>query len=284
MIRSACLAAIVGSLCGPAFANGGPFAEKAGIVVVEIESTPTVGNWVEETIWPDYTGTSYYRWNGSNQLSNPGVAKLKYDIAIEHEGQYRLAIRNRHEDPDPSQHNDCWVKMDDGPWIKAFSNDGPGSVGAWNWDTHFEDPDNGAWLLPLYQLSRGMHTFEISGRSRHFQIDRFVLFQSYVNNPTWKGRPQSSIYTGQTDIANYCTAKSHEPAEPQERDDDLRIRRAGGPVPGRLPVHPPADQAPAGPDHRARQQLHRPDRRGFRDGRRRGPRRRGDHLRPVLVP
>jgi hypothetical protein len=175
-------------------------------VVVEIESTPPVGQWIPETIWPDYTGTSYYRYNGGNQFNNPGVAKLVYHLAIEHAGQYRLAIRNRHENPNPELENDVWVRMDGGDWIKCFSNNGPGTVAAWNWHTLFEEPD-GSWHLPLYQLSHGLHTFEISARSKHYQIDRFVLFQSYVNDPTWKGRPHSPLYTGQSDIQNYCTAK-----------------------------------------------------------------------------
>jgi hypothetical protein len=205
MVRSVCLLAILALGAAPGFAQSGPFIEQNGIVVVEIESTPVVGQWVSETIWPDYTGTAYYRYNGANQFNNPGVAKLGYQLAIEHAGEYRLAIRNRHEDPNPELENDVWVRMDGGPWIKCFSNDGPGSVGAWNWATNFEI--EGVWKLPLFELTHGIHLFEISARSRNYQIDRFVLSQSYVNNPTWKGRPESPIYTGQSNIQNYCTAK-----------------------------------------------------------------------------
>jgi len=208
MVRSFSLAFFLLFVSAPSFAaNAGPFTEQKGIVVVEVESTPTVGNWVSETIWPDYTGTAYYRWNGANQLTNPGVARLKYDIAIEHAGDYRLALRNRHEDPDPGQENDCWVKMDSGPWIKAFSNNGPGTVGQWNWETKFEIT-HGTEILPIYTLSPGLHTFEISGRSKHFQIDRFHLFLDTVPNPLNKNKAESPIYTGQTNIANYCTSKT----------------------------------------------------------------------------
>ena len=149
--------------------------ESGGLVVVEIESAAPVGAWTPETAYSGYTGDSYYRWNGSNHFNAPGIGILTYDFEIGTAGTYQLRIRNLHDNPDSSEENDCWVRMDGGTWLKAYSNAGGGTVGIWNWETRHEF-GNGSQLDAQYFLSEGVHRIEISGRSTNFRMDRFHLY------------------------------------------------------------------------------------------------------------
>ena len=46
---------------------------------------------------------------------------------------------------------------------------------------------------PPYNLSAGIHTFQISGRSKEFRIDRVHMYLSSVSNPLSTSRPQSPL-------------------------------------------------------------------------------------------
>ena len=166
------------------------YQESGGLVVIEVESTPTAGSWVSETSVGGYTGASFYRWNGPDLFGSPGSGVLSYSINITNAGTYNLRIRNHHNHPDSTLENDCWTKMDGGAWIKTYSS----QANAWVWNTRHEQGSTHS--NPTYSLSAGTHTFQISGRSKNFRIDRFHLYLGSVNNPTNENYPQSSTGGG----------------------------------------------------------------------------------------
>ena len=148
--------------------DGGRYQEEDGILVVEIESTPTVGDWVVETVPSGYTFQSFHRWNGPNLFGTPGVGILPYRLEVHTAGNYLFRLRNYHDHPDPSLENDVWARMDGGTCFKVFSNTGSSSVGVWNWFSRFDvaGQPQAAWFL-----DQGQHRLELSGRSFGFRID-----------------------------------------------------------------------------------------------------------------
>lgn len=161
------------ALSTSAAAQGGIYQEEGRLVVVEIESSPAVDQWVVESDRPGFTYRSFYRWGGNDQFNAPGAAILPYEIEIHEPGNYLFAIHNRHDHPDDTEENDTWVRMDGGTWYKCFSN-GPGTVATWNWDSRF---DIGGQPHANWNLSQGVHLLEFSARSRNFMMDRFHLYQ-----------------------------------------------------------------------------------------------------------
>jgi len=168
-------------------------------MMVEVEAVPPTGDWVVESAFPGYTGDHYYKWNGPNYYTQPGNGVLTYDIEVHEEGRYELRIHNRHEHPDSTLENDCWVRMDGGPWIKLYSNGG-GTVGQWNWKSRFEI--NHSHYDAGWDLTIGRHVFEISGRSNGFKIDRLNFFMWNAAGNTNVNTPESDCGLGGT----YCPA------------------------------------------------------------------------------
>ena len=165
------------------------YQEQNGLIVVQIESAPPTGQWKAESSVPGYTGTSYYRWNGPNLFNTPGQGILTYQINATTGGYYNWRIYNYHDNPQPDQENDCWVRMDGGPWVKAFSNDGPATVGVWNWSLRLE----GATGSPaaFWQLTPGVHTLEISARSFGFHMDRMHFYKPGTPQALFIQQPDS---------------------------------------------------------------------------------------------
>jgi hypothetical protein len=178
----------------PSGTGGTAFLEQDGLLVMEVESAPKVGEWAAESTHAGYTGPFYYRWNGPNYFNKPGVDALRYDFTISKAGKYNLRIHNRHDHPEPDLENDCWVRLDGGDWIKVYSNQGQATVKTWNWHTMFELP--ASKVAASYQLTSGLHTLEISGRSTNFMIDRIHLYDGSVANPTSTSHPESPLGGG----------------------------------------------------------------------------------------
>jgi hypothetical protein len=199
----------------------GVYQESGGIVVVEIESEPVAGNWVKETSLAGYTGTGYYTWRGADVFNSPGQGVLRYQVQIHTAGTYQFRIRNRHDHADSTLENDCFTRMDGGAWVKTFSS----ARGAWVWNTNHEFSHDSK-PAAQYALAAGLHTLEISGRSKGFSIDRFILYLPSVANPTDPGRPEST------------TAAAGTPAPGPSVDSFSLVDAATGqPVPGYSPIN-----------------------------------------------
>lgn len=143
------------------------------IIIIEVEMVPPVELWQLETDKPGYTGWGYYTWRGPEYFGAGGVGVLTYPIQVLDGGRFNTRIRNLHDHPDSTLENDVWIRLDNGPWIKAFSSDG---TGQWNWEMAFE-PSHGVFWTAAYDISPGLHTLQLSARSRNFRLDRIALWK-----------------------------------------------------------------------------------------------------------
>lgn len=189
------------ALSATATAQTKVFQEIGGFLAIEVESGAPVGMWAEETQWAGFAGDSYFRWSGPNQFSTPGNSVLRYTFDIANGGTFQFRLRNRHNDPNSSEENDVWVRLDGGAWIKCYSNAGPPTVNVWTWHSIFE-PNSSTHVVPSYALSNGRHVLEFSGRSNNFMIDRFHMFHAGHAHGENANAPESPF----DDATAYCTA------------------------------------------------------------------------------
>lgn len=168
----------------------------SGIFVSEFEAVaiPSFGSsseWTEETIQPGYTGDSYYHWTGGDWFTSaPPGPSLTYNFEIVHEGDYKILVRNMHNDPNPTEANDVWMQIDDGQWEKAFHND-VATSGQWNWEVKLASTEE----EPEYHFTPGLHKIEFKGRSHGFKIDRIHIHALSYQNPKSTGLAQSPVAT-----------------------------------------------------------------------------------------
>jgi hypothetical protein len=164
------------------------------MLVIEAESTPLTGAWVSETTWPGYTSDSYLRWTGPD-ATGPGQGLLAWAFEINESGSWYLRLHNRHNSPDPDAENDCYVRIDGGPWLRLYSNKGQATVGVWNWHTLQAGPST-PHVPPVFDLAAGGHTLEVSAASRNFMLDRMHLYRAHVNQPLQLSRSPSMACPG----------------------------------------------------------------------------------------
>jgi hypothetical protein len=156
-----------------------PFIESEGLVVMETESVPKPTLWVFETTEPGFTGAGYLRYTGADQLFNPGVDIIEYNVLIEHEGMYGMVMQMSHLGaPDVDLQNDVWSKMDSGAWIKALHPAGQTANG-FTMHTQWAVKENGVEVFknPEYFLTAGLHTFFMAARSFNVRVDRIHLWK-----------------------------------------------------------------------------------------------------------
>jgi len=155
-----------------AFSGQTFFQEAGGILVMEVESAPPAGDWKAETELKGFKGECYYTWRGQNYFKNPSQkGVLTYTFVITTPGKYHLRIHNRHDFHDSTESNDCYTRMDGGKWVKTFSS----KRGEWTFHSNHEF-SHSSKLPANYELSAGVHTLELAGRSKDFSIDRIHLF------------------------------------------------------------------------------------------------------------
>ncbi|MFT5732891.1 MAG: PAS domain-containing protein [Planctomycetota bacterium] len=183
------------------------FLELNDLVAIQFESSPTIDDWTLSTTTPGFTADGYFRWDGPNLFFSPGAEGIfGFDFELETAGEWFLAIHNRHDDPDPTEENDVWVRMDGGTWIKVFSNM-PGSVGAWTWESRF---DIGSQPDASYPLAVGAHRIEFSGRSNGFKMDRFHLHLAGAAGANDTSVAESPRRFGEA----YCSANNNSTGQP----------------------------------------------------------------------
>ncbi len=142
-----------------------------GLLVVEFESLPVAGSWALESEIGGFTGEGYLRWDGPDLFDTPGQDPFAIDFLVAEDGLYDLRLRNHHDDPDSTQANDVWIRMDGGAWIKLFSP----VKDQWTWASNLEwGPEEKP--PAQFDLLKGAHRLEFSGRSFDFRLDRLHLF------------------------------------------------------------------------------------------------------------
>lgn len=182
------------ALASPAAAQ--VYLPQSDLLVVELETSGAPGAWADSTSTPGYTGESYIRWDGPNLFNAPGQQGVfSFDFEVENGGQWLLRLRNRHENPDATEENDVWIRMDGGTWYKTFSNM-VGSVGNWTWEARFE-LGHGSYPQAGWNLSPGIHTIEFSARSHGFKMDRFHLHRPGAAGAMDPNQPVSPQRFGQ---------------------------------------------------------------------------------------
>ncbi|MEL6592914.1 MAG: T9SS type A sorting domain-containing protein [Bacteroidota bacterium] len=181
------------------------FEEENGIVVIEIESTSEIGNWVIDSAISGYTGEHYLHYQGPNYYNAPFNSRLVYQINITTTGTYRFQWRSRiAAGSSNTDHNDSWLRFNDasdfyaqkasnilyphgsgnspnpagagaGGWFKIYQN----VLDDWTWNTSTSDHDPHNIFVQFDSV--GVYTFEIAGRSNGHAIDRLVLYHSSAN-------------------------------------------------------------------------------------------------------
>ena len=179
---------------------GDRYLMEDGLVVIEIEDNVTNG-WTSANSPTGYTGDGFLRWDGPNLFNSPGTSIITYEFEAPSAGNRRLSLRNRHDDPDPTEQNDTWVRMNGGTWFKLFSNL-PGTVAVWNWDSRFDLGHGNPQPNASFDLLAGLNTLEFSGRSFGFMMDRVHIYDAGHPGGTDSSLPVSTCITG----ANYGTA------------------------------------------------------------------------------
>jgi len=175
------------------------FLEESGVVVIALESGTEPGAWNESVSTPGFLGEGYIRWDGPNLFNQPGAAGIfGFDFEVTEGGNHIFSLRNRHENPDPTEENDVWIRVDGGQWIKLFSNM-PGSVGSWTWESRF-DFGHGNQPQASYNLTPGIHRVEFSGRSFGFKMDRLHIYRPGTPGALNEQRDESTRRIG----GRYC--------------------------------------------------------------------------------
>ncbi|MDP5172660.1 MAG: Ig-like domain-containing protein, partial [Bacteroidia bacterium] len=184
-----------------------PFEEQNGIVVIEAESVPAVGDWTLKSAIPGYTGSGYYVWDGPDYFNNPGNGILEYKVNITTTGTYLFTWRNVITvGTSTSDFNDNWLRFPDATdswgekggnkvypkgsgktpnpagtsadnWFKVYV-----SQMGWSWQTRTSD-GNPHQIYAQFDTP-GIYTIQISARSNGHGIDRLVMTHTTVNTAT----------------------------------------------------------------------------------------------------
>lgn len=182
------------------------FIEDSSVVIIEVESVADIQKWelFESSIGKDTI--LYIQWTGSQFLNNPGNLLLEYKIKINNPGIYRFIWNSKvGKGSDPTEHNDDWVRIPDATDFYGYrsstkstvrpkgicTNDCPNGAGKdgwfkvysshttdWTWSTLTSDND--PHLIYAKFDTAGIYTAQISARSSHHLINRFVLYKEDV--------------------------------------------------------------------------------------------------------
>ncbi len=191
------------------------YFESGGMIAIEIEDKGPNG-WAAPSSPTGFSGDGFLRWDGPDYFNSPGNAVLTYQIISSNPGNYLVGLRNRHDDPDPTMENDTWIRMNNGPWIKMFSNN-PSTPGNWNWESRFELPGP-VYTSANFDINAGLNTLQFSARSRGFMMDRIHLYLPGTPGGTSLSTPLSARLIG----SNYCT-----PAALNSRGDWAGLNAVG---------------------------------------------------------
>lgn len=176
----------------PAFAKVPVFQEKGGIVAIEAESTSSsLRKWKKKHDVADYSGECHLEFTGNKAESGPPESPLKYRFQIKKPGKYTLVLRARKrlETKRADISNDCYVAMKgdfesggETP-LKVLKSDTKifgGDKDKWGWCRQLDY--NHKKSAPVYLFKAGgTYEFIIHGRSKNFNLDRFLFVHESEN-------------------------------------------------------------------------------------------------------
>ncbi|MBP6385644.1 MAG: DUF5060 domain-containing protein, partial [Pseudarcicella sp.] len=93
------------------FAQNKKYAEKDGLVVIDLENSKN--NWVTKDTIPNFTGTGYIQWEGSESFSKATNGVIEIPVKINKPGTYEVRMRVAIADLSlgTKEHNDTWLKV-----------------------------------------------------------------------------------------------------------------------------------------------------------------------------
>jgi len=168
----------------PTITTGTVLIESRCLAVCETEGIPysATEGWILESSAAGYSGAGYLQWQGENHFAATDAGRhglLTYPVHLSRRGNYRIAIRNYHDDPDPTESNDCWLKVGAYEWVKVYSE----HVGIWQWMSKMDLGHGDTERPPVYFLEAGHHVLQIAGRSHGFAIDRVHVYDESCADP-----------------------------------------------------------------------------------------------------
>ena len=165
------------------------FIENNGLIVIQPENHPKGSGWTTANTLSGFTGSGYIKWNSNNHISPAGSGLTEYKLFVSNPGRYELRLRSNKLNPDPSEDNDVWIKFNNSAWFKAYN--GNTSTNSWEWNTQYEIV-HGTNIPPAFaDLTQGINTLYISGRSNGFHIDRIHLYLTSTSTPLALTHPES---------------------------------------------------------------------------------------------
>ena len=164
--------------------------ENDGYVVLEAEDTSMTGKWVRKTAADvkgtgGFTGSGYIRYLGNNEASGPANDVLTYKVKINNPGKYKFLMRGLEapiETGEGDKANDCYVRVvgQPGNFGKFHKHVLLGNSYQWSFNIRAEFSHH-SFSDPVYDLTAGIHEFQIAGRSKNFHIDRVVLYKDLTD-------------------------------------------------------------------------------------------------------
>ena len=168
------------------------FVEKGGVIVIEAESTSSkLGDWTKKTDVKDYSGECHIEFTGNKTESGPPKSPLKYHFKVLKAGKYTLSIRARKrlETKRADISNDCYVALKgdfasggEAPLdvLKRDTKMFGGNADDWGWTRSLDDKHKK--FPAVYDLKADeVYEFTMSGRSKNFNVDRFILVHDSKN-------------------------------------------------------------------------------------------------------
>lgn len=178
------------------------FNEKDGLVTIEFEASSYDGDWILKTEGTSFSGKGYLEWNGDQHLGTPNLGKISYKIKITNVGVYQFLWNSAvAKGNNGTEHNDSWLRFNDAadfyaqkgtsivypkdsgktPNPEGASKDGWFKIYRSGNDLDFKWQastfDNNAHNIFVTFEEPGIYTMEVSARSSHHAIDKFVLFK-----------------------------------------------------------------------------------------------------------
>ncbi|MEM1269304.1 MAG: hypothetical protein AAGI08_04565 [Bacteroidota bacterium] len=150
----------------------GVFRSQEGVIAFEAERVPLSTGWVRQDEVDGYSGEGYLTWKLETNTQANGQGLLRYRFEVEEPGTYTVKIRNYHPCEDITECNDIFVRMNAGPWRKNFNH----TFSAWDWNSR-QDIDH-EFSDATYELEVGVHTLDLSGRSKDFSIDKIAIYHA----------------------------------------------------------------------------------------------------------
>ncbi len=179
------------------------FNEENGLVLVEFEDVAFSDEWVLKNNGNSFSGEGFLVWEGAQYLNAPGNGLLTYKIRINNPGTYRFHWFNAiMAGNNGTEHNDSWLRFNDADdfygqksdsvvypngsgktpnpagsskdgWFKIYRSGGNLDF---IWSTRTSD--HNAHEIFVKFDTPGVYTMEVSARSSHHAIDKFVLFDA----------------------------------------------------------------------------------------------------------